>query len=187
MPSRVRGRVYGRLVAVDNRPVRGMVTMIIRSPRPASHFTVVSNETIRDSRLSWKARGILLYLLSLPDNWQTSADELVRRGPDGRHGVLTGLQELEAVGYVQRVRVQKPNGHWNTKTLVFDHPQLSEVWGEPKYGFPTSENPTPKEEPIKKNQVGVNCETTYASSEVCSQCGGYGTMVMDGHLVKCEH
>ena len=161
--------------------------MIVRSPRPVTQYTIVANELVRDHRLSWKARGLLVYLLSLPDNWQTSADELTRRSPDGRHSVLTGLQELETAGYLQRVRTQRPNGQWQTRTLVFDHPTTTQVWTLPESGFPTSENQTPKEVTTKKEPVGVKSVDANASTELCAQCQGYGTTVMDGHLVRCEH
>ena len=48
--------------------------MIIRAARPHQNYTVVHNELIEDSQLTWKARGILVYLLSKPDHWRTGWD-----------------------------------------------------------------------------------------------------------------
>ena len=69
--------------------------MIIRSPRPESHFTQIRNEVLRDESLSYRARGILSAILSYPDGWETSADALSRKGGEGRDAIRTCLKELE--------------------------------------------------------------------------------------------
>lgn len=117
---------------------------IIRSPRPQTNYTVLANSTIRDSRLSWKARGILAYLLSLPDNWRTSADNIAKISTEGRRSILAGLKELEEIGYIRRQRHQDERGRWQTTTVVYDTPS-------PKCGFATSENRTPQERPNNKD------------------------------------
>lgn len=53
-------------------------TAIIRS-RVRSNFTTLNNELIRDRRISWKALGILVFVLSLPDNWQLRLSHLSKR------------------------------------------------------------------------------------------------------------
>lgn len=111
---------------------------IVRAPRPESGFVQIRNEVARDSRISYKARGILLEILSRPDNWETSADALAASGPDGRTAVLSGLRELREAGYLETVRQRREDGTFNTVSVVYDTPQ-----GErPESGFPTSENPT---------------------------------------------
>ena len=42
--------------------------MIVRGPRP-DRFTIVDNEILRNHALSFKARGLLAYLMSMQDNW----------------------------------------------------------------------------------------------------------------------
>ena len=120
---------------------------IIRSPRPDSHFAIYSNDVIRDTRLSYKARGILLELLSRPDNWRISADALAANGIDGRDSILSGLKELRDLGYIVTTRVQDDKGRWITESTVYDEPKS----GFPKSDKPKSDNPTVIEEPIKKN------------------------------------
>jgi hypothetical protein len=96
--------------------------MIVRSKR-RDRFVVIGNETIRDRRLSYKARGILAYLLSLPDNWSISSQYLATVAPDGRDGVRTGLQELERYGYLVRERIQnQETGRWGWYQVVYDRP-----------------------------------------------------------------
>ena len=124
--------------------------MIVRAARPHHNFTVVHNQLIEDDRLTWKARGLLVYLLSKPDHWRTTAAYLASQSPEGLHSVRSGLTELERVGYIRRIRKQNPSGQWSTHTVVFDHPQPVDnyvdkvgTYPQPKSGFPTSDNRTP--------------------------------------------
>jgi hypothetical protein len=124
---------------------------IVRAPRPESGFVQIRNEVARDVRLSYKARGILVEILSRPDNWETSADALAATGPDGRTAVLSGLRELRETGYLITTRTRLPDGTFNTVSTVFDTPQ-----GDgPESGFPTSENP-PSIEHRSKNTISLS-------------------------------
>lgn len=96
---------------------------IIRSPRLESNFSVMSNSVIRDSRLSYRARGVLLEILSRPDNWRVSGDSLARSGKEGRDAILTALKELRECGYIKMVRERKEDGTFVTNNYVYDKPQ----------------------------------------------------------------
>ena len=125
--------------------------MIIRSARPDSHFSIFTNEVIRDSRLSYKARGILMELLSRPDNWRISAHALASSGIDGITAIMSGLKELRDLGYIVTRRRQDEKGHWTTESVVYDLPKS----GFPSSDNPNSDNPPVIEEPIKKNRVRI--------------------------------
>jgi hypothetical protein len=129
---------------------------IVRSPRPESHFGVYSNDIVRDKRLSYKARGILLELLSRPDNWRVSAEMLAAEGPDGRDSIMAGLKELRDLGYIVTNRIQNEKGQWTTESVVFDNPQQPKTGFpssvKPSSGEPSSANPVVIEEPIKNNR-----------------------------------
>lgn len=124
---------------------------IIRSPRPESHFSIFSNAIIRDTRLSYKARGILLDLLSRPDNWRISAEALASMGKDGRDAIMSGLKELRDLGYITTHRKQDEKGLWTTESIVYDYPKL----GFPSSDNPNSDNPPVIEETIKKNRERI--------------------------------
>lgn len=96
--------------------------MIIRSPRPQNNYTIISNHVVRDQRLSWKARGLLIYVLSQPDHWRTSSAHLASISPDGVHAVRAGLKELETYGYLRRQRHQQGNGQWRHDVIIYDQP-----------------------------------------------------------------
>ena len=119
--------------------------MAFRIVRSASdrNFSRIPNAAIRDRDLSWKARGILTYLLGLDDGWCVDADMLAGAGPDGRHAILAGLKELDDAGYVQRAKRRGESGQWVTDFVVYDMPQKQTDETAPTSGFPTSDNPTP--------------------------------------------
>jgi hypothetical protein len=96
--------------------------MIVRGPRPAHSFTVIQNSIIDDHRLTWKARGLLIFLLSKPDNWRTNMKHLAAQSSDGYYAVQSGMAELEDAGYILRVKAQDKAGRWSTSTVVHDQP-----------------------------------------------------------------
>jgi hypothetical protein len=65
-------------------------------------FTVVHNRTIEDDRLSFRALGLLVFVLSKPDNWKTHVNHLATTHSEGRGAVRSALGELEEFGYVER-------------------------------------------------------------------------------------
>ena len=103
--------------------------MRIHRSHPAGQFTVIPNETLRDARLSYAARGVLAEILSRPDDWSTTADQLWHRARhargkagEGRNTMRALFTELEAAGYVHRQRYRAHHGRMVTETHVFDAP-----------------------------------------------------------------
>jgi biotin operon repressor len=125
---------------------------IIRSPRLESNFSVMSNAVIRDSRLSYRARGVLLEILSRPDNWRVSGDSLARSGKEGRDAILTALKELRDCGYIRMVKIRKEDGTFETTNYVYDSPQ--DVAPSPENPTTASvEPPYPEKPPTGKPQL----------------------------------
>lgn len=87
-------------------------------------YLVMDKTAVEDRRLSWKARGLLAYLLSKPDDWQVRTPELIGASdPDGRTAVQSGLRELEDLGYIRRQRVKDERGRWSDwELLVYERP-----------------------------------------------------------------
>lgn len=69
-----------------------------------SNFTSVPNKALHNKSLSWKAKGLLSYLLSLPDDWAIYKKDLKNRSTDGYDGMLSGFIELEQHGYIETVK-----------------------------------------------------------------------------------
>lgn len=77
---------------------------------PENPFVMMDKRALADPKLSYKAKGILAYLLSRPDNWTINVSDVVNHSPDGEFAVRTGIKELIAAGYVQR-KVERNEKH----------------------------------------------------------------------------
>ncbi|MGH3828033.1 MAG: hypothetical protein ACRDQX_12820, partial [Pseudonocardiaceae bacterium] len=92
-------------------------------------YESLRREMLQDTRISFKAQGILTYLLSLPETWTTSSERLsdVRPGSkgkvkEGRESIRAGLRELEATGYLRRER-KSVAGRWRWEWRYTDDPE----------------------------------------------------------------
>lgn len=91
-----------------------------------SRFTTIDRRTIRDDRLSFRARGVLVWLLDHPDDWSARADVIAGEGPEGRKAVLTALRELVDAGYLTRRKWQDEQGRWHHESVVYERPMSDE-------------------------------------------------------------
>ena len=66
----------------------------IRRTKRTGNFTTVRNEYLQDVNLSWKAKGLITYIMSLPPDWQLNLSDLKNRSKDGRDATAAGLREL---------------------------------------------------------------------------------------------
>ena len=86
--------------------------MIMRSDHAADFFSI-QNATARDERLSLAARGLLVFLLSMSDDWQFSVNGLAKQLGIGRNKVLTLIKELQGAGYISIEKEQSKGGQFS--------------------------------------------------------------------------
>ena len=63
-------------------------------------FVQIDKFPLQDVRLSWRAKGLLAYMLSMPDDWQFYVNELHKHAKDGKDSTRSALKELEQFGYL---------------------------------------------------------------------------------------
>ena len=149
---------------------------IIRKARPAQNFYVLDNRIINDARLSWAARGLLVYLLARPDNWKVSVAALVNvtKGAGkhtGRDGVYALLAELEGAGYVTRQQGKANGGKFGSVDYLVSEEPLTEnteaVEGKPLTALPDTA------QPLTANPTQVNTDfTQYREAVRTDGCAG---------------
>lgn len=76
--------------------------MLIREPRTADGLALIHRAALADGTLSFKARGILAYILSCPPGTTTTPEKLAKHGTDGDRAVKSGIKELLDAGYLLR-------------------------------------------------------------------------------------
>lgn len=81
--------------------------MIVNRVEKIGNFTTIDNGYLNDEDLSFKAKGILTYLLSLPDDWVVHIEQIVTKSKDGISSFRTGLSELIDKGYLKRYPVKE--------------------------------------------------------------------------------
>lgn len=87
-------------------------------------FTVISNEVLKRSDLSWKAKGILAYIFSLPDDWKIYLEEVANHSTDGIKSFRSGWKELENAGYVKRYPIRDEHKIVAWETVVSEKADL---------------------------------------------------------------
>lgn len=92
----------------------------------SNHVTIVDQQLVRDSSLSWKARGIFLYLWSQSKEWDFNELEVMRHATDGRDSLRTGLKELEEHGYLERERNRNGKGQVSSSKWVLHEKPMFE-------------------------------------------------------------
>lgn len=101
---------------------------------PEAGWVAVANTAARSREISWRAKGLLLELLSYPPDNDVTIDKLVDRGraarlsgrvAEGREAMRYAMRELEQAGYLVRdKRRDKATGHWATDLFVCDVPEV---------------------------------------------------------------
>ena len=86
------------------------------------NYTVMSNYHLQDKQLSLKAKGLLSFMLSLPEDWDYSVEGLIKCSTDGRTAVRAALQELEEHNYLTRRRIYTNGKVTDVEYTVFEVP-----------------------------------------------------------------
>lgn len=83
------------------------VTTVTRGP-----YTIVENAAVNDPALSFKAKGLLVWMLARPPDWTFHINHMSDFGPDGKTAVRSALDELIEQGYVRRHQERDDRGHF---------------------------------------------------------------------------
>ncbi len=112
------------------------VSKIIRGPKLECNFYILDKNISENPRLSWEARGVLIFLLGKPDDWKVSVAHLISVGSAKRDKIYRVINELIAAGYCSRIK--GPKGHGCDYVLT-ECPHTD----NPVVEIPLTENPLP--------------------------------------------
>lgn len=122
--------------------------MIVRGQRPQGNFYILNKAISEDRRLSWAARGLLVFLLGKPDHWQVSTTALINETagspkPLARDAVHSLLKELIQAGYCTRHRRRSADGTMSgTDYHISETPQPAQPYTvAPETAKPDTVNP----------------------------------------------
>ena len=108
------------------------------------------------ARLSFKALGLLVFMLRQPDDWEFTLEWLSRQHKDGLSAVRSTMAELEAAGYVIRGDQQRAAGKFaGADFIVCEDPRDTACENRTRTACenPTSENRTQPKTNLPKTEL----------------------------------
>lgn len=112
------------------------------------NYTVMSNYHLRDKNLSYKAKGLLSFMLSLPEDWDYSINGLVSISKEGVKAIRNILQELQRYGYLVIEKKQNEIGQFEYEYLIYEQPDTQK--GDMDLGD------VEKDTQINTNEININ-------------------------------
>lgn len=111
--------------------------MAIHKKRLTKDFASIPNAICREKELSLDTIGVLVYLLSLPADWEVRADHIRKEFGIGKDKQQRIFKELEDAGYLVREKVRGAYGRWITGITIHQTPQKPAVTkdGDSDAGF----------------------------------------------------
>ncbi len=142
-----------------------------RSPHNKQNpYVMISREMAQDKSISPKAKGVLLYLLSLPDNWKIHHSHLQDALGVGEDYINSSMDELLQNGYAERTR-EKVKGLYQPYQYKIYEFKISLPDGENRPGPTGPENPgiqskySPNGEEKKQQQTAAPPVAVFSESE----------------------
>ena len=107
--------------------------MAIHRIKNKKEYVTMAKYHFKDYELSWKAKGILSLMLSLPDDWEFSYKGLAAMAGDSIDSLKSGLNELKKKGYLNIVKLKDSKGVFRYEWEIYEKPDID---------YPTLEKPT---------------------------------------------
>lgn len=100
-----------------------------------ANYTVMSNIHLKDRRLSYRAKGLLSVMLSLPPEWDYTLTGLAVIAADGVDSVRSAVRELEKYGYLMRSQSRDERGRMSVNEYAVyensaDNPNYNQSSGK---------------------------------------------------------
>ena len=112
-------------------------------------YTVLDNAFLKDAGLSWKAKGLFAYILSLPEDWKIHLSELETHATDGRDSLRTAVKELKERGYLVSEQTKNADGTFGATIFkIIERPEKAKE-EKKQTAAAAGEQPAPAAEPKK--------------------------------------
>ena len=129
--------------------------MAILKNKTQGNYTIVSNGILKNQSLSLKDRGLIITLLSLPDNWAFTINGLSKIIPDGKDSIKNSLKHLEELGYVSKTQSRGEFGKYGNIVIEVHETPILPIVENPLTENPSTENPL-TENPLTGKPVPEN-------------------------------
>ncbi len=104
------------------------MTHFINKSKLTEKFSTVPNALIQNFIVSLEARGLLVYLLSLPTDWKLNIKDLSKKNNLGENKIRKLVNELIECKYIIRVQDRVKNGTFKSfDYFIYDTPQTQQI------------------------------------------------------------
>lgn len=121
------------------------MTHFINKSKLTEKFSTVPNALIQNFIVSLEARGLLVYLLSLPPDWKLNIKDLSKKNNLGENKIRKLVNELIECKYIIRVQDRVKNGTFKSfDYFIYDTPQTQQIRPVddlPQVDIPQVDNP----------------------------------------------
>lgn len=87
-------------MSADENILQGKIIRVIKNAD--NPFVMIDKRPLENPLMSWRAKGLLAYLLSRPDNWEIRLGHLVKQASDSEYITRQALRELMAVRHIKK-------------------------------------------------------------------------------------
>ena len=88
---------------------------------------IMNKDFLKRPDLTMQSKGLLAYLLSLPDEWKIRRDELPKHFQNGIGAISATLQELIKTGYIRRFQERDKERRFSEMIYdIFETPSPTE-------------------------------------------------------------
>ena len=147
---------------------------VIRVQKRPNEFVLMDKGFLENPELSWKAKGILAYLLTKPNTWKVIVKDLVSRSTDGKSAIYSALKELTEKGYYAKNPIRDSENKriecW--RGIVSEMPMDSLLSDFQDIENQEIENQDPENQEHSNNYISNNDKSNNQSSPVLSGVTG---------------
>ena len=129
-----------------------------------NQFTQIHNAWVRDPKITYKAKGLLTYLLSHEVGYTITIGQIIRESGDGKQSVRSALEELIKAGYLETKRTTDARGY-NAGLAYFIKDPTNPKSENPTLDNPTLDNQTALENNLTKKTIKQEKPTDTAFDE----------------------
>ena len=129
----------------------------------------VYKDILKNHSLSLRDRGMVVTLLSLPDNWKFTISGLSKIIPDGKSSIRASLTHLEGLGYISRTQERTECGKFGKIAIEIHKTSIAPLSDFRKTEKSTADNPvagkpsSEKHAQYTNNQLNNNQVNNYPS------------------------
>lgn len=116
------------------------------------NFSIADNRIAQCKELDFNAKGLYLYILSLPEDWEFSIERIAYMTNNSVGKVKAGLKQLEAMGLFKRELIYKGVKGKRAKYVLFDFDTRTTANNDDE-SVSIDEEPTNEKSPNDKSMI----------------------------------